>query len=107
MSAGKHLVGDEGDSWAVGRPARDVHVSLTAEKPADHINLLTAERHDAQGHVLVLWMAGDILFIREKDHIPAIGGDMREPVVVFVGSDLFLFAAVRPHAPYLHPACAV
>src|SRR5438876_10371100 len=52
-------------------------------------------------------MSGHIFFIREKDHPFSIGRNMRKPVVVIVGEDLLLIAAVGLHTPDLHVSGAL
>src|SRR5271163_2195990 len=52
-------------------------------------------------------MSADVSLIGEEDHPLSVGRNVREPIVVAVGSDLLLFRAVGLHAPDLHHAGAL
>ena len=58
--------------------------------------------------MLIEWVLRGINFLwkRNKDDPFPIGRDVREPVVVFIESDLFLMATIRFHAPEFHGAGA-
>src|SRR5208283_472912 len=47
-------------------------------------------------------MAGHVGVVGEEDHPLAVGGNVGKPVVVIVGENLLLLAAVGLHAPDLH-----
>src|SRR5260370_39566111 len=67
------LVADEGELAAVRRPRRDIDRSLSAEQLGEHFDLPALGRHEAQDHLLILWMALHRLFVGENHDPFAIG----------------------------------
>jgi len=65
------LVQPPPDAHAVRLAAVAVQHQLV--EPAQHGDLLAAQRHHAQGHVFVFRVPGDVLIVREEYHMTAIG----------------------------------
>lgn len=109
---GDELVADEGELGAIGRPGGDVDGALAAEKFGEDGDFLSGQfavnqRYDPEHYVFVFWMAGDFFLVGEENHLLAIGGEVREPIVEVVEGDLLLLAAIGMHAPDLHVAGAL
>src|ERR1051325_2956566 len=98
-------IADEGESFAIGRPRRNVDRALPAKHVRDHPRRSATDRHQTNHHVLVERVIVRLHIERERDEDDsfAIGRDVWEPVVEVVVGDLLLIAAVGSHPPDLHP----
>ncbi len=93
---------------AIGRPRRDVHRTLTAEKRSQNACLASGKRHQAHDNILVGRVPGYASVVRQKYQPFAIGGWMGKPVRIGrVFGDLLLVGAIRLHAPDFHVAGAL
>src|SRR5580700_11238148 len=105
--SGQQLVAYERELFAVGRPRRHVNGSLSAKQFCKNRDLAIRKRHEAKRYVLVFRMTAHISSVGKKNDPFPVWRWMREPIIEFVRSDLFLRAAIRFHSPDLHLAGAL
>src|SRR2546427_8751391 len=101
-SRGYQLITDERELLPIRRPRRHVHRSLPSKQFRQHGDLLVFERHHAQHHILVLWMAFHAGVISQEHHLLPVRRNVRKPIIVSAKSYLPLLASIRAHPPDLH-----
>src|SRR3982751_4698876 len=102
------LVGYECKVFSIGGPGGDVEGALSAVDFGDGDEVAGGEGHEADLDVgdAVVVVGTEVFWIRDENHLLAVGGEGGKPVVEVVVGHLLLAGAIGVHAPDLHPSGA-